>query len=397
MHPVRTGTWLQHLYTKAWQAQTDPYYTDHEKGQILAFVYGYMTHAAGDMWAHTLVNDLSGGVFPGVSEILSDKSAAEIALRHIILEGYIGDATAGYDGNDERGPAPNGDVSDDSSPGIPFAAPHRFLYRTLVDPQTLTPLCVNARDDDHDGVVNDGCPGGPAAVDSSEGSRGPLIDFFLDLRSGLQAFLASNPQPLQDALAAYDDTKQVLDAAADDCNFAGVDDVIHDLVACPLAIGELIGTAVIESAEAFANFVASTLYAAAKVVFDAYVAEWIADIDRGLEHWSELGLASTKALFDPQTRRDAQNYYCAHLPGENTQSRADCEDGVGSVQVLLYTSIDFISEYLIPMLGAPDVLGDVAAVAFDFAHLLNALLIPFNPIIEGLAVVSNFAKGREAK
>ena len=38
---------------------------DAEKQQILAFAYGFMTHAAGDMWAHTLVNEFAEGVFPG--------------------------------------------------------------------------------------------------------------------------------------------------------------------------------------------------------------------------------------------------------------------------------------------------------------------------------------------
>jgi hypothetical protein len=54
------------------------------------------------MWAHTLINDVAGGVFPSVGEILTDVDNAEIAIRHIIIEGYVGDATRGYDGNCER-------------------------------------------------------------------------------------------------------------------------------------------------------------------------------------------------------------------------------------------------------------------------------------------------------
>ena len=45
------------------------------------------------------------------------------------------------------------------------------------------------------------------------------------------------------------------------------------------------------------------LLAALKPVLDAYVAAWIDDIDAGLAAWPELGLATTLALFDPQTRR----------------------------------------------------------------------------------------------
>ena len=44
------------------------------------------------------------GIFPSVGEIVTDVDKAEIALRHIIVEGYIGDATEGYDGNADRTP-----------------------------------------------------------------------------------------------------------------------------------------------------------------------------------------------------------------------------------------------------------------------------------------------------
>ena len=166
IHPEQTGKWLKHVLTKAWAAQSDPSYSAAEKSQILAFGYGYLTHAAGDMWAHTLINDVSGGVFPSVGEILTDVDDAEIAIRHIIIEGYVGDATPGFDGNDERGPVPgevnedgNPEVSDDSTPHIPFAAPKRFIYETFIDP--ANPLPVGT-------------------------SRGPLIDFFLDMQAELQ-------------------------------------------------------------------------------------------------------------------------------------------------------------------------------------------------------------------
>src|SRR3954468_23630312 len=102
IHPVHTGRWLHYLLARAWHAQNESKYTTDEKGQILAFAYGFLTHAAGDMWAHTLINGLSKGVFPGISEIFGDKKDAEIAIRHIIIEGYIGDATPGFDANPDR-------------------------------------------------------------------------------------------------------------------------------------------------------------------------------------------------------------------------------------------------------------------------------------------------------
>ena len=59
IHPKKTGEWLRHIYNRAWTAQTDASYSGAERSQILAFAYGFLTHGAGDMWAHTLVNDIA--------------------------------------------------------------------------------------------------------------------------------------------------------------------------------------------------------------------------------------------------------------------------------------------------------------------------------------------------
>ena len=177
IHPENTGQWLQHIFTRAWQAQSSPAYTAQEKAQILAFAYGFLMHAASDTWGHTFVNDFARGVFPAVADVLTNVDDASIALRHIIIEGYVGDATAGFDGNPERGPAPGGDVSDDSTLGIAYDAPHRFIYETLIR-------------------LDAGAP-------STE--RGPLIDFFLDLRAALVAARVPAPS-LSKALSAFDDT-----------------------------------------------------------------------------------------------------------------------------------------------------------------------------------------------
>ena len=44
---------------------------------LAAFTYGFVTHAAGDMWGHTLINDFAGGVFPPFSELPTDIHKAE--------------------------------------------------------------------------------------------------------------------------------------------------------------------------------------------------------------------------------------------------------------------------------------------------------------------------------
>jgi hypothetical protein len=366
IHPENTGQWLQHIFRQAWQAQTDPSYSSAEKSQILAFAYGFLTHAAGDTWGHTLVNDFAQGVFPAVADILTSVDDAEIALRHIIIEGYVGDATSGFDGNPERGPAPGGDVSDDSTPGIAYNAPHRFVYEALIRPGAATP--------------------------SPE--RGPLIGFFLNLRAALVAARVPAPS-LSDALSAFDDTIANLEKVRRKCfeDFNPFDPT--DVADCLLALAEFGFDFLIDFGR-FQLLVIEETAKAAGQVFNAYLNAWIDDIDTGLRHWNELGLASTRALFDPQTRRDLQNDDCQFRGPEDSLLRAQCEDGIGIVDVLLDEADPFVNSYMLSMLGAPDFVGGLRAVIQDLSDRLDDILGPIsavlNPIRMAEAELKEFAK-----
>ena len=72
------GPWLEHLWNQAYVNGQDP------KAQ--AFVAGYLTHAAGDMYGHTYVNYFTGGAF-------HFKPNPQNAIKHIVLEGYIASKT----------------------------------------------------------------------------------------------------------------------------------------------------------------------------------------------------------------------------------------------------------------------------------------------------------------
>lgn len=77
-----TNDWLTYL----WNVTFGEGAADEDRGsRNRAFVLGFLTHAAGDMFAHTLVNHFSGGEFE-----LGDN-----AVRHVVLEGYIGKRTPG--------------------------------------------------------------------------------------------------------------------------------------------------------------------------------------------------------------------------------------------------------------------------------------------------------------
>jgi hypothetical protein len=420
IHPENTGLWLRHILGRAWAAQDDPGYSAAEKSQVLAFAFGYLTHASGDMWMHTMVNEFAEGTFPGVGDILTDVDDASIALRHLVVEGYVGDATEGFDGDATRTALADGDVSDDSTPGIHFDVPQQFVYDTLVARSTA-----------------EGGPVGPSQ------DRGKVLDFFYGLRQDLAARLPDDPDPLAAAVAHYNDLDEKFaalddpatcrpedaqvdddaDGAPDDgcgdsgdpdrvgrgedesgpCSFGvgntGVDvalDVASDVVSCPVALAKLGLDVVVDSLAAFKDLVTETLALALDAIADAYVAAWIDDIDAGLKAWPQLGLDMTRALFDPQTRRDLQNFDCRHDGADTTAEdtvRSQCEDGVGTVDVVLDETEDFQNEHLIPMLGLPDALGDLRASLSDLSVALDDVIgESLNPLRFGINAIKQQAK-----
>lgn len=347
-----TGEWLRLVFTKAQEAQTDTAYSATERQQILAFAYGYLTHAAGDMWGHSFINDFARGVFPGVSEIASSPAAASIAARHIIAEGYVGDATPGFDGDRATRDTLPGDVSDDATPGFPYAAPNRFLYQTLIRPG-----------------------GTPTAA------RGPIIDFFVDIDRALSSFSTGTPGSVAAAVQAYDEASAALTEMQRACA-GGLS------AECLLAVGQ----AAFDNLTAFFAEAVAEVDRLARLAVSAYVAEWRRDIDTGLQNWGQFGLATTKGLFDAQTRRDLQNANCAQETiggfslSETSLVRVQCEGAVGMVDTVLASSNTFINDHLLSMAGLPDAAGGTRAALQDIsaliAPILNAADLPFNPIAQ---------------
>jgi hypothetical protein len=425
IHPEYTGKWLRHLYDAAWE-RWDAAPGTAESQQILAFTYGFLTHAAGDLWAHTLVNEFADGVFPGVFDMIEEvqngeveadgeRQLTEIALRHIIVEGYIGDATPGYDGNDDRTLVPgevneDGDpeVSDDATPGTDFAMPTEFLYDLLIDPANPLPVgrCGDGLDDDADGTADDGCPGGPFTVgEGPEPKRGPLIDHFLDLQADLQVKQAEfdADEAFEDCLDADPDCYTVDESddqgAGSPLTLAvqtvrGVRQTSIDVNRCIGAEYFCVADPVDFADDAIINDIGS-----------AYLGAWIDDIEAGLHEWPRLGLEITNLLFDARTYREAQDWTCRNglvdddehegNSGDITSgSRANCEDGVGFGQVLLYAigglgapNDTYLTDHLLSMLGAPDFVGDGFEIAGD---VLDFLLSILQTIIPNFDFLSDF-------
>ncbi|MCB9433644.1 MAG: hypothetical protein H6668_16860 [Ardenticatenaceae bacterium] len=70
-----TDAWLRHL----WDQANSPAYANNSA--VRAVTMGFLTHAAGDMFAHTFVNNFTGGAFT--------LDPAENAVKHVLLEGYM--------------------------------------------------------------------------------------------------------------------------------------------------------------------------------------------------------------------------------------------------------------------------------------------------------------------
>lgn len=73
-----SNAWLTHLWERGFVNGATP--------QIRAFTVGYLTHAAGDVFAHTYVNHYAGGEFMLTPDPTN-------AVKHLVLEGYIGKRT----------------------------------------------------------------------------------------------------------------------------------------------------------------------------------------------------------------------------------------------------------------------------------------------------------------
>jgi hypothetical protein len=462
IHPEHTGQWMKYLYQQAWKAQNDSRYSSDERGQILAFTYGYMLHAAGDMWAHTLINSFAGAVFPSVVNMVNDllrrgdPTRFLVGFRHIIAEGYAGNATPGWDtgdGDDIPDPTkpcspvlldppdaicnytstdpavektrlelshvctaamaanpPPGttcmvtgalnqlvpDISANSTPGIPFNVPGNFIYNVLVDIMAPTPLSgcwtgtPNA-DPNGNGVAREGCPGGVYKLSSDPGGvdveRGPALDRFYDLKAQLQVKAAME----QDRV----DNNCLVNIPFTDCH--------HDTVT--IAVSTVRGNGSFSTGRWICTkaCIGDPSISIPAILIRDYVNAWIRDIDAGLAHWSDLNLAITKGLFDPQARRDAENDACRTTGPEDIFNtlRNQCEKKVNLKDTVFFEADNFyttgerswINRYLIPMAGFPHFLGDLRQLGQDIVKAIDAVfqfLGIFNPLSAIIADIKEF-------
>ncbi len=471
LHPESTGIWVAHVLDMAWKAQTDAKYSETEKLQILAWAYGFPTHVAGDVWCHTLTNEFTGGPWPDFGDILNFEEPKYLAsvIKHLLIEGYVGDATPGFDGNEDRTQLPTGDVSDDATPARELGAVADFVYDALIYNLPDLPgrkleslFIVDSGDSnfaayladlnlaspvlsaglkalfqsEEDIILSSGVTvslkepnvwqvksdysyfdvringDGDLEVSKIMKSRGVIADFFINLRETLTNLVAGAPfnspytgtppadyEPLAGVvdgiLQAIDNLLKGedlvdKDALLDDLKDLGgkISDTFKDTFG-KITSGDLSGI----DLETFVTDLASALGEEAAKYFHY----WIYNIDQGLRHWGDFGLASSRALFDPESRRDLQNetgesYGPDAVDPTFLDRRGDAESEVGLLDVILNeiddlnnddkTDDSFINQYLLPMVGMPRKIGELrAGLQAGFGELEDKVLEPVRELL----------------
>jgi hypothetical protein len=78
--------WLRHVLNEAqtWRSEGAD-----QDGRSLAFAYGFLTHAAGDMFGHSFINRYARGPW--------NPNDLQNVTRHVVLEGYVGEKTPATD------------------------------------------------------------------------------------------------------------------------------------------------------------------------------------------------------------------------------------------------------------------------------------------------------------
>ena len=175
--------WMRHLWSRTWSWSDAS-----ERTKALAFAYGFLTHGAGDMWAHTWVNQKAGGAW--VSFWNKTKSTA---IKHVVLEGYVGDHT------------PTTDLSLDVWPGLvshvlirdPSARRNskfaKYYQKWLEIHDWLDPLIKRAKETMDENIDNDApywakCALHPVACAKKE----QMETWQRDIRRGFRAMVDSS-------------------------------------------------------------------------------------------------------------------------------------------------------------------------------------------------------------
>ncbi|MHC4507326.1 MAG: FG-GAP-like repeat-containing protein, partial [Planctomycetota bacterium] len=139
----------------------------------------------------------------------------------------------------------------------------------------------------------------------------------------------------------------------------------------------------------------------------AYIANWSVEIDEGARVWGQLGLATTKGLFDPEAVRYWQNQEAQNEGADVDSGRGEAEADISLLDVIAFELDDpnrdglsddsFLNNHLLPMLGMPELFADFADILTDVGELLDDFVLGpvrvlLNPLQEAIADVKQVVK-----
>ena len=233
---TRSDDWLQRIWYRAGQGTLPATLNPASCTQALAikaYAVGFLTHAGGDMYGHTYINEFAGGSW----DLLS-----YITPRHLLLEDYIGMRTP------------------DDSPGfydISIDQVDGMIYDEMLGPNN---------------------PGGAADIFTTDWR---LEDFNLSrLFGGVRQLLVGVINNYDRTLNDYDTRYDQYIAAAKAC--AAWDPTCSATVLYGLAAAELL---------------AKGTYITTNGPFVAYLRAWRADIDEGLRTWPAVSFEAHRSAF----------------------------------------------------------------------------------------------------
>ena len=275
--PVYTNEWLEYLWDEA--QEDDP--------EILAFVTGYLTHAAGDMFMHTFMNHFTGGPF--------SISGTPNGFKHYILEGYIGKRTPDLDENIFDLPVSN--------------KVYDFIYDHLVDTRKNTYLYNNLYQ------VNNLSDAGTTQLASV-----PII--YSMLRDGLQNQIDFYDKTIADFDKVIADKRKI----AEDCG-----EIVNPT--CALLYTDMNIEIGKKAAFETSNFIQTE-----------YLRAWVNDIDSGLKAWPSFNHQLAKAIvFSPDgINMELADSLANDFTNRHVLSMSGAPDGLGGTLIFIQTMKEII-------------------------------------------------------
>jgi hypothetical protein len=268
---------------------------DNNTPENKAFVVGYLTHAAGDMYGHTFINNFTGAPFT-----ITPPEGPENAIKHILVEGYI----------DKR---LDKQELDSNFFNASITGVDDFIYRNMVDAKPGTRLDTSLLKKE----------GG--------GTEFSVPRIYSTVRARLQADIDAYYAKKADYDRRYDEKIR-------EANSSNIFSKVKKYI------------------EAGASQVEKGAYMTANALIVTYKEYWRADIDRGLKTWPQVSHKVAKALFfnpDRKAKVDDAEHILQDYVNDNLISMSGAPDAVGKFVALAGQISDIIAKIIPDFLVAP--------------------------------------------